>query len=117
MEISNTESIPGRRIVEFYGVVTGNTVRAKHIGRDFMAGLKNLVGGELKGYTELLEDARNEARDRMIAQARKWGPHKLETALTVLTDTDLQLRSAGQHAPALALVERALIRLSMLAAR
>lgn len=56
-------------------------------------------------------------RDKMLAQARRWGPHKLETALTVLTDTDLQLRSAGQHAPALALVERAFIRLAMLAAR
>lgn len=56
-------------------------------------------------------------RDRMLAQARSWGPAKLETALTVLTDTDLQLRSAGQNAPAMALVERAFIRLAMLAAR
>jgi len=56
-------------------------------------------------------------RDRMLAQARKWGPAKLETALTVLTDTDLALRSAGQNAPALALVERAFIRLAMLGAR
>lgn len=56
-------------------------------------------------------------RDKMLAQARRWGPVKLETALTVLTDTDLQLRSAGQHAPALALVERAFIRLAMLADR
>jgi DNA polymerase-3 subunit delta len=56
-------------------------------------------------------------RDKMLAQARRWGPHKLETALTVLTDTDLQLRSAGQHAPAVALVERAFIRLAMLATR
>ncbi len=56
-------------------------------------------------------------RDRMLAQARNWGPAKLETALTVLTDTDLALRSAGQHAPAMALVERAFIRLAMLAAR
>ena len=56
-------------------------------------------------------------RDKMLAQARRWGPNKLETALTVLTDTDLQLRSAGQNAPALALVERAFIRLAMLAAR
>ena len=54
--ISNTELVPGREIVEFYGVVTGNTVRAKHIGRDIMAGLKNVVGGELVGYTELLQD-------------------------------------------------------------
>jgi uncharacterized protein YbjQ (UPF0145 family) len=73
MEISNTENIPGRRIVEFYGIVTGNTVRAKHIGRDIMAGLKNIVGGELVGYTELLQDSRNEATDRMIQQAQSMG--------------------------------------------
>ena len=68
--ISNTETIPGKKIVEFYGVVTGNTVRAKHIGRDIMAGLKNIVGGELVGYTELLQDSRKEATDRMIEQTR-----------------------------------------------
>ena len=71
--LSNTESIPGKRIVEFYGVVTGNTVRAKHLGRDIMAGLKNIVGGELVGYTELLQESRNEATDRMIEQARSMG--------------------------------------------
>ena len=71
--ISNTEEIPGHRIVEFYGVVTGNTVRAKHIGRDIMAGLKNIVGGELKGYTELLQDARDQATRRMMAQAKSLG--------------------------------------------
>ncbi|MDH3619436.1 MAG: YbjQ family protein [Gammaproteobacteria bacterium] len=73
MEISNTDSIPGRTIVQFYGVVTGNTVRAKHIGRDIMAGLKNIVGGELVGYTELLQDSRNEATERMIQQAQSMG--------------------------------------------
>jgi len=56
-------------------------------------------------------------RDKMLAQARRWGPVKLEKALTVLTDTDLQFRSAGQKAPTLALVERAFIRLAMLASR
>ena len=73
MIISNTETIPGRNIVEFYGVVTGNTVRAKHVGRDIMAGLKNIVGGELKGYTELFQDSRKEATDRMIEQAQSMG--------------------------------------------
>jgi uncharacterized protein YbjQ (UPF0145 family) len=73
MIISNTESIPGRQIVEFYGIVTGNTVRAKHVGRDIMAGLKNIVGGEPKGYTELLQDSRKEATDRMIEQAQSMG--------------------------------------------
>jgi uncharacterized protein YbjQ (UPF0145 family) len=73
IELSNTETIPGKTIVEFYGVVSGNTVRAKHIGRDIMAGLKNIVGGELVGYTELLQDSRQEALDRMVEQARSVG--------------------------------------------
>jgi uncharacterized protein YbjQ (UPF0145 family) len=69
----NTETIPGKAIVEYYGVVSGSTVRAKHIGRDIMAGLKNLVGGELKGYTELIGDARTEAVDRMKREAEGLG--------------------------------------------
>lgn len=73
MLCSNTEEIPGQQIVEFYGVVTGSTVRAKHIGRDFAAGLKNILGGELKGYTELLQEARKEALHRMMEQARSVG--------------------------------------------
>ncbi len=71
--LSNTETVPGKKITEFYGVVTGNTVRAKHVGRDIMAGLKNIVGGELKGYTELLQDSRREATERMIEQATAMG--------------------------------------------
>ena len=71
--LSNTETIPGKNIVAFHGVVTGNTVRAKHIGRDIMAGLKNVVGGELKGYTELLQDSRQEATERMLEQAKSMG--------------------------------------------
>lgn len=73
MILSNTEGIPGKTIVEFYGVVSGNTVRAKHVGRDIMAGLKNIVGGELTGYTELLAESRKEATDRMVEQARSMG--------------------------------------------
>jgi uncharacterized protein YbjQ (UPF0145 family) len=71
MILSTTEAVPGRTVREHLGVVSGSTVRAKHLGRDFMAGLKNLVGGELKGYTELLQEARQEAIDRMIEQARE----------------------------------------------
>ena len=73
MLLSNTETIPGRTIVEFYGVVTGSTVRAKHIGRDIAAGLKNIVGGELRGYTELLAESRQEATNRMIQEAQAMG--------------------------------------------
>ncbi len=71
--VSNTETIPGKTIVEFYGVVTGSTVRAKNIGKDILAGFKNMVGGELKNYTELLQEARQEAISRMLSQAKGMG--------------------------------------------
>jgi uncharacterized protein YbjQ (UPF0145 family) len=73
MIVTNTERIPGRTVVEALGLVQGNTVRAKHLGRDIAAGFKNMVGGELKGYTELLTEARREALERMLAQARQLG--------------------------------------------
>ena len=73
MIVVNTETIPGMRILEVRGLVQGNTVRAKHVGRDIAAGLKNLVGGELKGYTELLVESRREALSRMLAQAQELG--------------------------------------------
>jgi len=69
----NTETIPGMRIVRAMGMVQGNTVRAKHLGRDIAAGLKNIVGGELGGYTELLTEARRQALERMLAQAEQLG--------------------------------------------
>jgi uncharacterized protein YbjQ (UPF0145 family) len=73
MLLRTTETVPGKTIREFFGVVSGSTVRAKHIGKDIMAGLKNIVGGELKGYTELLQEARQEALERMIRQAESVG--------------------------------------------
>ena len=71
--VVNTETIPGMRIVEAKGIVQGNTVRAKHVGRDIAASLKNIVGGELTGYTELLTEARRQALERMLAQAEQLG--------------------------------------------
>ncbi|MDX1682819.1 MAG: heavy metal-binding domain-containing protein [Phycisphaeraceae bacterium] len=73
MIIVNTEEVPGRPIKEVLGIVQGNTIRAKHFGRDIAASFKNLVGGELKGYTELLTEARRQALERMIAQAEQLG--------------------------------------------
>jgi len=73
MQLTNIETIPGKTIVEHYGLVQGSSIRAKHVGRDFAAGLKNLVGGELKGYTELLQESRNQALQRMLEQARELG--------------------------------------------
>lgn len=73
MLVSNIEVIPGKRITQHLGMVQGNTVRAKHAGRDIMAGFKNIFGGELKGYTELLQESREEATARMIQQAEAIG--------------------------------------------
>ena len=73
MLMTNLETVPGRTVVRHLGLVQGSTVRAKNVGRDIMAGLKNLVGGELKGYTELLQDARQEAIDRLEQQAAAVG--------------------------------------------
>ena len=73
MIVVNTETIPGYRITETKGIVQGNTVRAKHAGRDIAASFKNLIGGELKGYTELLTESRREALQRMLAQAQQLG--------------------------------------------
>jgi uncharacterized protein YbjQ (UPF0145 family) len=67
------EYVPGRTIVEHFGLVSGSTVRAKHVGKDILASLKNIVGGELKGYTELLTESRQQATERMKQQAEQLG--------------------------------------------
>lgn len=77
MVITNIESVPGQHIIEHYGLVQGSTIRAKNVGRDFMAGLKNIVGGELKGYTQLLSESRQEALERMQAQAEELGANAI----------------------------------------
>lgn len=73
MLLTNMEIVPGRKITKHLGLVQGSTVRSKHIGRDLMAGFKNVFGGELKGYTELLQESRVEATERMVAQAKAIG--------------------------------------------
>lgn len=75
--LTNIDRVPGREIVEHYGLVAGSTIRAKHVGKDIMASLKNLFGGELTGYTELLNESRLEATERMIAQAKKRGANAI----------------------------------------
>ena len=77
MILVNTETIPGCRITAVHGLVQGNTVRTKHFGRDFAASLKNLIGGELEGYTELLAESRYEATGRMIDQAEELGANAI----------------------------------------
>lgn len=73
MLLSNLETVPGHHIRQQLDVVYGSTVRSKHVGRDLLAGLKNIVGGELTAYTELLEESRQEAMNRMIEKARAMG--------------------------------------------
>ena len=73
MIIVTTENIAGKTIKETLGVVKGQVVQSKHMGSDFMAGLKTMVGGEIKGYTDMLDKARTIATERMVEEAKKLG--------------------------------------------
>ncbi|HHJ3170598.1 TPA: heavy metal-binding domain-containing protein [Vibrio parahaemolyticus] len=73
MIYTTTDTIPGKEIAEVRGVVTGNVVQSKHIVRDLMAGLKSIVGGEIRGYTEMMTEARDIAIQRMVEQANQKG--------------------------------------------
>ena len=73
MITTTTDFVPGKQLSEILGIAKGNTIRTKHIGKDIMASLKTIVGGELKGYTEMLDEARDEAMRRMEEDARKMG--------------------------------------------
>lgn len=70
MILSTTDTIPGETITETLGLVKGEIVQSKHLGKDFMAGMKNLVGGEVKSYTEMISEARKIATERMIEEAK-----------------------------------------------
>jgi len=73
MIMTNTETVSGKRIVEHLGLVRGNTIRAKHIGKDILAGLRTIVGGEMSEYTEMLQEARQIATARMVEEAKNLG--------------------------------------------
>ena len=77
MIIVTTETVPGKEISEVLGVVKGNTIRARHVGKDIIAGLKTLVGGEIEEYTKLIAEAREQALDRMIEDARRQGANAI----------------------------------------
>lgn len=80
MIVVNTDFVAGWEIVEMLGLVRGNTVRAKHMGKDFMARVTQIFGGEIEGYTEMLSEAREEALARMAAEAEKLGAHAVINA-------------------------------------
>lgn len=73
MIVTTTETVPGKRIVRALGIVRGNTVRARHLGKDIVAVFKNIIGGEIEEYTKLLAESRDQAIDRMIANAADLG--------------------------------------------
>ncbi len=77
MMITSTHSIPGKRITRTLGLVRGNTIRARHLGRDIMAGLRNIVGGEIHEYTKLMAESREQAIDRMLDEARSLGANAI----------------------------------------
>jgi uncharacterized protein YbjQ (UPF0145 family) len=73
MLLSTTDTIPGKTTVKHLGLVRGNTIRARHLGKDILAGLRNLVGGEIAEYTKLMAESREQSIDRMSEEARKLG--------------------------------------------
>ena len=77
MLLSTTDTIHGKRIVKHLGLVRGNTIRARHIGRDIMAGLRNVVGGEITDYTKMMAESREQSIDRMIEEAQKLGANAI----------------------------------------
>ena len=89
MIVVTSDTIPGKKIIETYGVVRGNTIRARHIGRDIMAALRNIVGGEVTDYTKMIAESREQALDRMISEAKKQGANAIVT-LRFTTSSILQ---------------------------
>ncbi len=77
MIITTSEALAGHRIVKTLGIVRGNTVRARHVGRDILAGLRNIVGGEIHEYTKLMAESREQTIDRMVADAAKLGANAI----------------------------------------
>ena len=73
MIIASADEIAGRRIVETLGLVRGNTIRARHIGKDILAGLRNIAGGEIQEYTKMMAESREQSLDRMVEEAEKLG--------------------------------------------
>jgi uncharacterized protein YbjQ (UPF0145 family) len=77
MLLSTTDTIHGKKIIKHLGLVRGNTIRARHVGKDIMAGFKNFVGGEISGYTKLMAESREQSLDRMIAEATELGANAI----------------------------------------
>jgi len=93
MIIATSDQIEGKRIVKTLGLVKGNTIRARHVGRDIRAGLKSLVGGEITDYTQMMSDAREEAIQRMVEDAEKKGANAV---ISMRLATSMIMQSASE---------------------
>jgi len=98
MIVTTTHTVPNREIEQILGIARGSTVRAKHIGNDFMAGLKNIVGGEIEEYTRLQADSREQAMQRMIKDAERLGADAIvgmSFATSVITQGAAEILAYG----------------------
>jgi uncharacterized protein YbjQ (UPF0145 family) len=91
--MSTTETIEGKKIIKHLGLVKGNTIRARHVGRDIMAGLRNIVGGEITDYTKMMAESREQALDRMIEDAQNLGANAI---VGVKFATSMVMQSASE---------------------
>lgn len=93
MILCSSDCVPGRELVETLGLVRGSTVRARHVGHDMLASLKNVVGGEVHDYTKMLAESREQAIDRMVAEADKLGA---DAVITIRFTTSSVMQSAAE---------------------
>ncbi len=93
MLLSTTDTIEGKKIVKHLGLAKGNTIRARHIGRDIMAILRNIVGGEITDYTKMMAESREQAIDRMIEDAQKLGANAV---VKVSFSTSMIMQNASE---------------------
>ena len=93
MILVNTDSVPGKTIVKNLGLVRGNTIRARHLGRDILAFLRNIVGGEITDYTKMMAESREQALDRMVEEAESLGANAI---VNVRLTTSMIMQSASE---------------------
>ena len=93
MILVNTDEVHGKRITKVFGLVRGNTIRARHVGRDIKAALRNLVGGEITDYTKMMAESREQALDRMIEEAEGLGANAV---INVRFTTSMIMQSASE---------------------
>jgi uncharacterized protein YbjQ (UPF0145 family) len=93
MLLSTTDEIPGKTVVKHLGLVRGNTIRARHIGRDIMAGFRNIVGGEISDYTKMMAESREQSIDRMVEEAKGLGANAI---VGIYFTTSMVMQSAAE---------------------